>query len=348
VVDSYAASEDGTLTVHAVDGQLKIRGSSGGCCLEVVVEGEVDDELTKPVSVSRKAMAAVVLRGSSAKVAKKKEYLTLSSGRSRYRLPVQATVKHGRFPDLGESKATVINAAILKSALQSTHFGHDETGTKDVRISVRKGLLTVDTSDSFRAAVYQERVPEIDSEFEASLQHDPLLKVVSAFDLADVWIRATDRSCSISDATTTIWLPVLSAQRYRTLDQLAKARAAYRTSAKTTVGTSDIREAIRDAIAVLASKSRVPVEFETRGEFLHITTHGELGTHEARLSVQKAGGAVSFITSPSYIKVMAALAAKAGDHCEIEVLGDRVVVVSVRSREARAIYLFSQKQRSVE
>jgi len=344
VTDGYTASEGGTVTVRAGDGKLRLRTSSSGCCLEAVLQGDADETLAKPLTVARKALTAVALRGSSATISQKKGQLLVSSGSSRYRLPVQATKRQGRFPDLSNTKPVVINAAILKAALQSTHFGHDETGTKDVRISIRKGTLTVDTADAFRAAVYQERMPEVENEIETVLQHASLLKTVSAFETDDLWIRANDRSCSLSNTSTAIWLPVVGARQYHTLTQLAKARERYRTQAKVVVSTTDIRDAIKDAVAVLESKSRVPVEFQVRDSKLYITTHGELGTHEARMGVESVVGHVSFATFPSYVRVMATLAAKAGDRCEIEVLGDRVVLFSVRGQSVRTLYLFSQRQ----
>jgi hypothetical protein len=352
VVNTYAPDEDGTVTLRASEGRLRLRSASGGCAVEAVLRGDDDESLAKPLSLSRKAVAAVSVRADQANLRHKNEHVTISSGRSRYRIPVQAVAKQGRLPDVSAVDPILIGAPILKAALQSIHFGHDDTGTGDVRVAVRKGVLTTETADAFRAAVYQERMPELEraAEVETSLQHAPLLKAVAAYEDADLKLRATERACALSDGATSIYLPVLSAPRYRTLDQLAHARKSYETVATISALTDDLRTAIREAIAVLESKSRVPVEFAVRSGRLHMTTHGELGTHEARMPAEQTQGRpdASFVTSPAYVKVMAQLAAKAGDRCQIEILGDRVVVFSVRGRTVRTLYLFSQKQRTAE
>lgn len=349
VVDSYLPSEEktGTVSMREMKGVLHIRSATGGCYLTAALGSEPDGSLESPVTVGRSALRALSLHGKEARLVRKENEVLVTSARARYRLPLQEVGRQGKAP-VFESSHLTVSAALVKSVVNSVYFGHDDTGTGDVRLALGRGRISADTSDAFRGAIYVRKMDEWLEVPTTSvvLQHKQLLSTLSAFEDLAVRIQTSDRSASFSDGHVTIYLPVLHSQLRDTAGDLKQARAQLPVTASACVLTDDLKTAVKDALALLERKSRAPVEYAFEADRLRMTTHGELGSHEVRLPATEVVGAPSsFLTSPSYVKVMAALASRCGAHCRVEVLGDRVVCFDVRGDDTHALYLFSQKQR---
>lgn len=338
------------LRVDVTDDGLVLSGSGGGSLVRAFVEGNVKE--TGHTTLDLGHVLGLHLSGKNSSIKTLKKQVELRSGRGLYKLGILAEEAKPVKTPKPTSKTVQTDVPVLRSAIKAIWFGHDDSGSGDIRLVFGKGKLRAETADEFRGVVYSKPLPTWKTKplCKAVLPKKSADSILSCFERdAQIWMETTETSLRLYTDETYVSIPLVSDS---SLPNVATAiRDQQKSADKTTTFTlvaRDLSDITKAATSVLDKSDAEKIA----------AAHAHLKAKDGRFTLQSSGDIGSFATqvptgtfsgAESEICVLAKnladlvdLAKNTGDDLKIEFWGEQFVMLRSVGTDYRSVYVFPQ------
>jgi len=341
--------EDALLRIRVKGGKVSLSSSGGGA-------GSLATYTSTGPSEDGEALVslATLLRFSikdAIKVALKENAVRITAGRVSYLVPLST----GNPADVEMPEdlhaGFQISTHTLREAVKAVWFGHDASGSGDIRFIYGKKRFLAETADEYRGGYYMRQTPGNDV---------PIQQAVVPKKTADALLSSFDKNddvvLSVIGSALVIWSgdrlvrsPLVTDSRLfpvfktikRTLDGAPLASTVQ-------VDAKAVGDALNEAVKLETDKARLRalavemgVEKGARGTFFYVRASGYAGEFQSRVAIDKQRGkSFKIKTDAKALKDLLAVAVKISNSLRISPVGEIGGLVETNDSAFQAQYLF--------
>ena len=335
--------------VNCQKGMVRLAAKSSGCQVVCKIKGESDQGAEGTVVVDRLTLSKLHLWGKAISIGVEKDHLLVSSGRSRYDIP---GIKGGKveLEKIEADGSANIAAGTILETVRAVWFGHDDGGTGDIRLILGSGMIKAETADVFRAALHVRQVPAWKklAPYTITLSRKVAETVFGAFDKdTPISLQLKNGHALVVSPTATVLVPCVMATTMPQVEKhLASLSKQITSTASCTIVLEDVKNSIKGALAVVTEKKKekddIAMVFSITNDGLTAKVSGDRGKYATKIRASEIQGEGVFSTSPRYLKAMISLAAREKCDVHLDVLGKKVVTLSLEDKNVFSKYAFVQ------